>query len=358
MESAWIDVLKEYKNKKVFVTGITGFKGSWMCRILNLSGAKVYGYALEPENEQSLYNIAGISNEADVTIADIRDFTKLRDTIKKINPDLIFHLAAQPLVIESYKRPRDTFEINVMGTVNLLDAIRETDSVASVVNITTDKVYENKEWIWGYREDEKLNGFDPYSNSKSCSELVTGSYINSFFRERKLPVSTVRAGNVIGGGDFSDNRIIPDCVRAALKGESIIIRNPYSTRPYQHVIEPLMAYLMIGIRQMKDYSLSGAYNVGPDESSCITTGELVDRFCKIWGGEASFKYAENNSGCHEANFLKLDCSKLKAVFGWKPVWDIDMALAGTIEWTKAWADTKDVNKIMEKQINEYMEMSK
>ena len=358
MKAAWIDILKEYNGKKVLVTGITGFKGSWMCRILNMLGARVYGYALAPESELSLYNIAGIGEASETTIADIRDYARLDETIKTINPDIIFHLAAQPLVIESYKRPRDTFDINVMGTVNLLDAISGTDSVKSVVNITTDKVYENREWIWGYREDEKLNGFDPYSNSKSCSELVTGSYINSFFRERKLPVSTVRAGNVIGGGDFSENRIIPDCIKAALKSESVIIRNPDSTRPYQHVIEPLMAYLLIGIRQMSDYSLSGAYNVGPDENSCVTTGRLVERFCSIWGKNASYEFAEGYNGCHEANFLKLDCSKLKSVFGWNPVWDIDGALTNTIEWTKAWVNGSDMKLVMDDQINNYMEMGK
>lgn len=350
---SWMDELKKYAGKKVFVTGCTGFKGSWLCRILVNLGAKVTGYALSPDTEPALYSLADIGCDVDTVIDDIRNIGALGKALKNAGPDIVFHLAAQPLVLESYERPRDTFEINVMGTVNLLEAVRKTDSVRSVVNITTDKVYENKEWFWGYREDDALNGYDPYSNSKSCSELVTGSYINSFLREQNIAVSTVRAGNVIGGGDFSDNRIIPDCVRAAMENKKILVRNPYSVRPYQHVLEPLMAYLLIGIVQMERFEASGAYNIGPDESSCITTGELAKLFCDKWGG-ISWYCSDGKNAFHEANFLKLDCSKVKSVFGWAPLWDVSDAVGATVEWTKEWLGGCNVKDIMDAQIKKYM----
>ena len=351
----WMDELKKYSGKKVFVTGCTGFKGSWLCRMLVGLGAKVTGYALSPDTAPALYNLADIGHDVDTVIDDIRNIGALNKALKNAKSDIVFHLAAQPLVLESYQRPRETFEINVMGTVNLLEAVRNTDSVRSVVNITTDKVYENKEWVWGYREDDALNGYDPYSNSKSCSELVTGSYINSFFREKHTAVSTVRAGNVIGGGDFSDNRIIPDCVRAAMEGKKILVRNPYSVRPYQHVLEPLAAYLLIGIVQMDRYEVSGAYNIGPDEKSCVTTGELVKLFCDKWGGDASWYCSDSKGAYHEANFLKLDCSKVKSVFDWAPRWDVSDAVGAAVEWTKEWQGGSNVRDIMDLQIKKYME---
>lgn len=349
-----MDELIKYNGKKVFMTGCTGFKGSWLCRFLVSLGAQVTGYALAPDTTPALYNLADIGSDTDTVIDDIRNVGALKKALADAGPDIVFHLAAQPLVLESYKRPRDTFEINVMGTVNLLEAVRETDSVRSVVNITTDKVYENKEWLWGYREDDALNGYDPYSNSKSCSELVTGSYINSFFREQHIAVSTVRAGNVIGGGDFSDNRIIPDCVRAAKEGKKILVRNPYSVRPYQHVLESLAAYLLIGITQMEKYETAGAYNIGPDEKSCVTTGELVNIFCDKWGGEASWYCSDKQGAYHEANFLKLDCSKVKGVFNWSPRWDVKKAVGETVEWTKEWLGGENVRNIMDDQIKKYM----
>ena len=241
-----------YRGKKVFVTGHTGFKGSWLCKILSNAGAQVTGYSLEPPTNPSLFEIAGIENDVVSVIGDIRDLKSLKAAFDEAQPEIVLHLAAQPIVLDSYKDPAYTYETNVMGTVNILECVRNSDCVKSFLNVTTDKVYLNKEWPWGYRENEELDGFDPYSNSKSCSELVTHSYKNSFFENRKTAISTARAGNVIGGGDFANNRIIPDCVRAAQKGENIIVRNASSTRPYQHVLEPLFAYLLIAMRQNED----------------------------------------------------------------------------------------------------------
>jgi CDP-glucose 4,6-dehydratase len=266
-------------------------------------------------------------------------------------------MAAQPIVRESYKNPVYTYETNVMGTVNIIECVRLSESVRSFVNVTTDKVYKNREWQWGYRENEELNGYDPYSNSKSCSELVTDSYKNSFFGERKCAISTCRAGNVIGGGDFAVDRIIPDCIRAAQIGNNIIVRNPYSTRPYQHVLEPVMAYLMLAMRQYEDMSLAGNYNIGPDEADCWTTGKLVDLFCNEWtkqtGKEASW-INQYDGGPHEANFLKLDCSKIKSVLGWKPVWNIERTMEKIVEWTDCYLNDGDVEKCMEEQIESYV----
>ena len=270
-------------------------------------------------------------------------------------PDVVIHMAAQPIVRDSYKNPVDTYSINVMGTVNICEAVRQTPSVKSFLNVTTDKVYENKEWEWGYRENEPLDGYDPYSNSKSCSELVTHSYKSSFFSDGRVAVSTARAGNVIGGGDFANDRIIPDCIRAAMKGEDIIVRNPYSTRPYQHVLEPVYAYLMIAARQFEDPSYQSWYNVGPDDRDCFQTGALVDLFVKYWGEGVSW-ISQYDGGPHEANFLKLDCSKIKMIFDWKPHWNLEKAIEMVVEWSKAWISGEDVRTIMDKQIIEFLEV--
>ena len=259
------------------------------------------------------------------------------------------------MVRESYKEPVYTYETNVMGTVNLLECVRTSQvPVKSVVNVTTDKVYKNNEWIWGYREDEPLDGFDPYSNSKSCSELVTHSYVNSFFVDSEIAISTARAGNVIGGGDFAADRIIPDCVRAVQTGKPLIVRNPHSTRPYQHVLEPLFAYLMIAQKQYEDKSFAGWYNVGPDECDCVTTGALVNLFAQQWGNAFSWLNQAEADAPHEANFLKLDCSKLKATFGWQPRWHIEEAVAKTVDWSKICLSGSNVVDEMDKQIKEYM----
>lgn len=346
-----------YKGKRVLITGHTGFKGAWLCQMLINAGAEVTGYALNPPTKPSLFEIANISGKMNSVIGDIRDLSKLKETFIKTQPEIVFHLAAQPIVRESYKNPVYTYETNVMGAVNICECVRTSDSVKSFLNVTTDKVYLNKEWEWGYRENEELDGYDPYSNSKSCSELVTHSYINSFFKNMNIAVSTARAGNVIGGGDFASDRIIPDCIRAAIKHEDIVVRNPFSTRPYQHVLEPIYAYLMIAQKQYEDIKYAGYYNVGPDDRDCFQTGALVDLFVKHWG--EGMKWIDKyDGGPHEANFLKLDCSKLKKTFGWQPHWDLNIAIEKVVEWSKCWLTNGDIEKCMNKQIEEFMKVGK
>lgn len=346
-----------YKGKRVLITGHTGFKWAWLCQMLINAGAEVTGYALNPPTKPSLFEIANISGKMNSVIGDIRDLSKLKETFIKTQPEIVFHLAAQPIVRESYKNPVYTYETNVMGTVNICECVRTSDSVKSFLNVTTDKVYLNKEWEWGYRENEELDGYDPYSNSKSCSELVTHSYINSFFKNMNIAVSTARAGNVIGGGDFASDRIIPDCIRAAIKHEDIVVRNPFSTRPYQHVLEPIYAYLMIAQKQYEDIKYAGYYNVGPDDRDCFQTGALVDLFVKHWG--EGMKWIDKyDGGPHEANFLKLDCSKLKKTFGWQPHWDLNIAIEKVVEWSKCWLTNGDIEKCMNKQIEEFMKVGK
>ena len=344
--------LSFYKGKKVLVTGHTGFKGTWLCRILINAGAQVTGYSLNPPTEPNLFSMADVESRMNSVIGDIRDLDHLKKVFEQTQPEIVLHLAAQPIVRDSYKDPVYTYETNVMGTVNICECVRLNPCVKSFLNVTTDKVYKNNEWEWGYRENEPLDGFDPYSNSKSCSELVTHSYINSFFDNMNLAVSTARAGNVIGGGDFANDRIVPDCVRAAIEGKDIIVRNPHSTRPYQHVLEPLAAYLIIAQKQFEDKKYAGFYNVGPDESDCVTTGNLVDTFCAKWG--EGIKWIDRyDGGPHEANFLKLDCSKLKTTFGWKPRWNFDTAIEKSVEWSKVYAAGGDVVACMDKEIEEF-----
>lgn len=348
--------LNFYKGKRVFVTGHTGFKGSWLCRILIGAQAEVTGYSLNPPTQPNLFSIAGIEEKMVSVIGDIRDRAHLMECFEKAKPDIVLHLAAQPIVRESYKDPVGTYETNVMGTVNILECVRKNLCVRSFLNVTTDKVYENREWEWGYRENDPLDGYDPYSNSKSCSELVTHSYKKSFFSEREIAISTARAGNVIGGGDFAADRIIPDCIRAAQKGESIIVRNPHSTRPYQHVLEPLMMYLTIAQKQYEDPTFAGYYNVGPDDSDCLKTGHLVDLFCAKWG-DITWEN-QYDGGPHEANFLKLDCSKVKHVFGWRPTWNVEQAIEKTVEWSKIYVNHGDVVSCMDRQIKEFLSAMK
>lgn len=345
--------LSFYQGKKVFVTGHTGFKGSWLCRMLAGAGASVTGFSLEPPTEPSLFRIAGIENDVRSVIGDVRDMAALKAAFDEARPEIVLHLAAQPIVRESYRNPAYTYETNVMGTVHLLECVRNSSTVRSFLNVTTDKVYRNREWPWGYRENDELDGFDPYSNSKSCSELVTHSYRNSFFADGRVAISTARAGNVIGGGDFASDRIIPDCIRAAEKGEPIAVRNPYSTRPYQHVLEPLYAYLMIAARQMQDGRCAGYYNVGPDDADCFQTGALVELFVRRWG-EGMKWIDRSDGGPHEAGFLKLDCSLLKSTFGWKPRWNLETAVAMTVEWSKIWLAGGDVRACMDRQIQAFL----
>lgn len=347
-------VLDFYNGKRVFVTGHTGFKGTWLCRMLVNAGAEVTGYSLPAPTDPNLFEMAGLEGRMTSVIGDVRDLSALKAAFDAAQPEIVLHLAAQPIVRDSYKDPHYTYETNVMGTVNILECVRLSRCVKSFLNVTTDKVYHNNEWEWGYRENEPLDGFDPYSNSKSCSELVTHSYKNSFFADGVVAISTARAGNVIGGGDFANDRIIPDCVRAMEKGTSIQVRNRHSTRPYQHVLEPLYAYLMIAARQYDDGKYAGWYNVGPDECDCVTTGALVDLFCARWGGQAAWEDLSEPNAPHEANFLKLDCSKIKSVFGWSPRWHIDDAIEKTVEWTKVYFSRGDIPAVMDNQIKEFL----
>lgn len=345
-------MLEFYRGKKVLVTGHTGFKGAWLCRILVKAGAEVTGYSLEAPTSPNLFSMCEVEDKMHSVIGDIRDREHLMRVFDETQPEIVLHLAAQPIVRDSYKNPVYTYETNVMGTVNICECVRLHPCVKSFLNVTTDKVYENKEWEWGYRENEPLDGYDPYSNSKSCSELVTHSYIHSFYCDMDVAVSTARAGNVIGGGDFANDRIVPDCVRAAEKKKDIIVRNPHSTRPYQHVLEPLAIYLTIAKAQYEDRKYAGFYNVGPDDKDCVTTGQLVDLFCEKWG--AGLKWVNQyDGGPHEANFLKLDCSKIKRVFGWNPRWGVEDAIAKTVEWSKIYLAGQNVCECMDRQIEEF-----
>lgn len=350
-------MMEFFRGKKIFITGHTGFKGSWLCKMLINAGADVSGYSLLPEDKENLFSISENEKYMTSNIGDIRDFDNLETVFNDFNPEIVIHLAAQPLVRESYQRPKYTYETNVMGTVNILECIRKSNSVKSVVNVTTDKVYKNNEWVWGYRETDELNGYDPYSNSKSCSELVTSSYKKSFFGKKEISISTARAGNVIGGGDFAKDRIIPDCVRAALSKTSIKVRNPFSIRPYQHVLEPLYSYLLIAERQYKDINYSGSYNIGPNDTDCVNTGELVSRFCDKW--EKIIGIPQNwvdmsEDGPHEAQFLKLDATRFRTTFGKRPLWNIAESLEKTIEWVNCYYFTKqNISEFMGDQIKEY-----
>jgi len=347
-----------YKDKKVFITGHTGFKGSWLCLWLHSLGAKVVGYALNPPTDPSLFKLCRIDRLVQSTIADIRDGLSLTNAMLAVKPDIVIHMAAQPLVRDSYKIPVETYATNVMGTVNLFEATRHCKTVKAVINVTTDKCYENKEWIWGYRESEPLGGYDPYSNSKACSELVTSAYRNSFFNPKDyaahgVGVASARAGNVIGGGDWASDRLVPDCIRAILKGEKVIIRNPQAIRPWQHVLEPLAGYLMLAQKLYEDGPrYSEAWNFGPDDSDAKPVEWLVKELCAKWGNNASYAL-DTGKHPHEAHYLKLDCSKAKTMLGWRPFWDLKKAIDSIVEWTKAYAGKRDVTAACMKQIEAY-----
>lgn len=368
------EILKFYEGKRVLITGNTGFKGSWLTHILLNAGAIVAGYSLRPPTEPSLFTISGLEGREGLkqVYADVRDLDEMKRAFQMFQPEIVFHLAAQPIVRDSFKDPVHTYSTNVMGTVNVCEAIRMTMNeagapcVRSFLNVTTDKVYKNTEWCWGYREIDELDGLDPYSNSKSCSELVTHSYQNSFFMNTDIRVSTARAGNVIGGGDFSNDRIIPDCVRSIMQAEDgkaqVNVRNPYSTRPYEHVLEPLFAYMLIAKKQHEDERFAGYYNVGPEDADCVTTGDLVNLFCRKWNENqplvcVSWENVAEKDALHEAGFLKLDCSKLKAIFGWQPRWHIEDAVAQTINWTKAWLNGGDIKEEMDREIEEFINLA-
>lgn len=350
------DIKNFFQGKRVLVTGHTGFKGTWLTKILLILGADVAGFSLGENENDCLFKMVGLREQINHIEGDVRKLDQLMELFDTFQPEIVFHLAAQALVREGYSEPVKTYETNVMGTVNVLECIRLHPCVKSFVNVTTDKVYNNKEWFWGYREDEQLNGFDPYSNSKSCSELITYCYKESLLVSNGVSISTARAGNVIGGGDFSKDRIIPDCVRAALNGDTISVRNPFSVRPYQHVLEPLFAYLLIAASQYEHPEMQGNYNVGPNEENCITTGTLVSLFCKFWGEGITWQNCFETNAPHEANYLKLDCSKIKNVLNWTPLWDVKKSIELVCCFYKAYRDCKDLSLEMEKQINLYLKM--
>lgn len=351
---------KFWQGKKVFLTGHTGFKGAWLSLWLHSLGAQVTGYALEPPTDPSLFELARVGELVHSVAADVRDLERLKAEMALASPEIVIHMAAQPLVRDSYKIPVETFAINVMGTVHLLEAVRACPGVRAVVNVTTDKVYENREWAWGYRENEPMGGYDPYSNSKGCSELVTASYRSSYFNPGQygshgVAVATARAGNVIGGGDWAGDRLIPDCIRAILAGEPVQIRNPDAIRPWQHVLEPLSGYLLLAQRLYEDgVRYSGGWNFGPAEEDARPVGWIVERLCAGWGSGASFAL-DGGEHPHEAHHLKLDCSKAKSELGWQPVWNLATALDNIIEWTQAYLQQQDLREVSLNQIRKYSE---
>ena len=344
-------MLDFYRDKTVLITGHTGFKGAWLTTMLVNAGANVIGYSSCSKEDPRLFDMCGVKDQITHIKGDVRDYGGFMFTLIKYRPEIVIHMAAQPLVREGYKDPMFTYMVNTVGTLNVLESMRQIKCVKSFLNVTTDKAYDNREWDWGYRESDALNGADPYSNSKSCSELITSSYARSYF-EGLTAVSTARAGNVIGGGDFAKDRIIPDCVRAAAAGKEIVLRNPDSIRPYQHVIEALYAYLMIAQKQYEDPSLAGSYNVGPESSSCIKTSDLVRLFVRKWGEDTGWT-EEENDGPKEAGILKLDNSKIAGKIGWKPVWSIETAVEKTVELSKCIMSDEDIRGCMDRQIEEY-----
>lgn len=350
-----------YKNKKVLVTGHTGFKGTWLCNMLLKLEAKVYGYALKPPTNPSLFDILSMDDKIESFYGDIRDLNTLMECFQKVNPDIVIHMAAQPLVRVSYENPVFTYETNVMGTVNVLECVRNTRSVKSVINVTTDKVYLNEELNVPFSENDRLCGKDPYSNSKSCSELVTFSYINSFFdNDRNVAISTCRAGNVIGGGDFAADRIIPDCYRAAINGDKVVLRNPKSIRPFQHVLEPLYAYLYIAMKQYENSDMTGNYNIGPDLMDCVTVEDLTNVFVRKWNElDCSNSFSFEKAGDltnepKEAGFLRLDNSLIKEKFGLYPKWNIKEAVERSAELYFSINKKSNITDILFAQIDEIL----
>ncbi len=343
-----------WKDKRVLLTGHTGFKGAWMSLWLHSMGAKVQGFALAPPTTPSLFEEAKVGDLIQSNLGDIRDFAAIAKVVKDFKPEIVFHMAAQPLVRYSYDEPLETYATNVMGTAHVLESIRAIDSVRAVVNVTTDKCYENREWVWGYREDEAMGGYDPYSSSKACSELVTAAYRQSFLDKAGIAVATARAGNVIGGGDWAKDRLIPDILRAFANKQPVSIRNPNSIRPWQHVLEPLSGYLLLAEKLCAEpASFSQAWNFGPKDDDAKPVGWIVESMASKWGKEASWSFDEGNHP-HEAHYLKLDISKARQSLGWSPRWSLDQALDHTVEWHMAWMQGKDVRSQCIKQIEDYL----
>lgn len=352
-----------WKDKKVLVTGHTGFKGSWLCLWLSYWGAEVTGYALRPPTNPSLFQLAGIGSMITSIHGDIRHEKRLKDALLAVDPDIVIHMAAQPLVRESYHSPLKTYETNVLGTVHLFEAVRTAvkygKRVRAVINVTTDKCYENQEWVWGYRENDRLGGYDPYSNSKACSELVTAAYRNSFFNARDysshgVALASARAGNVIGGGDWATDRLVPDCIRALLKGEKIKVRNPEAIRPWQHVLEPLSGYLLLA-QKLYEHGPEYAkgWNFGPDDTDVKPVGWIVEEICRKWGGGAVFELDKSRQP-HEAHYLKLDSSRARMELGWRPRWKVEEALERVVEWTHAYRENRDLTAVCLNQLEEYL----
>ncbi|AUQ40671.1 CDP-glucose 4,6-dehydratase [Yersinia ruckeri] len=348
-----------WQGKRVFVTGHTGFKGGWLSLWLQNMGAIVKGYSLTAPTEPNLFKVACVADGMKSEIGDIRDQNKLLNSIREFQPEIVFHMAAQPLVRLSYSEPVETYSTNVMGTVYLLEAIRHVGGIKAVVNITSDKCYDNKEWIWGYRENEAMGGYDPYSNSKGCAELVTSSYRNSFFNpanyeQHGTAIATVRAGNVIGGGDWALDRIVPDILRAFEQSLPVIIRNPHAIRPWQHVLEPLSGYLLLAQKLYTDGAkYAEGWNFGPNDVDATPVQDIVEKMVKSWGEEASWQL-DGEDHPHEAHYLKLDCSKAKVQLGWHPRWNLDKTLEYIVAWHKAWLAGKDMHRYCNTEINNYM----
>jgi CDP-glucose 4,6-dehydratase len=350
-----------FKNRRVLITGHTGFKGSWLCLLLHKFGADIYGYSLEPPTKPSLFEEAKIGELVTSHIGDVRDYNNLYTVFQEVKPEIVIHMAAQPLVRESYIFPIETYSINVMGTVNVLEACRQTSSVKAIVNITTDKCYENREWHWGYRENEPMGGYDPYSNSKGCSELVTSAYRNSYFNPKEyekhgVALASARAGNVIGGGDWADDRLIPDFIRAISKGEKVKIRSPYAIRPWQHVLEPLTGYLILAAKLYAEGTrYAQSWNFGPDDNDAQNVEWITRTICKLWGEDSSYK-VDAKPQPHEANYLKLDCSKAKAELGWLPRWNIETTLKSIVDWNNVYLNGKNARTVTNAQINQYFKL--
>lgn len=342
-----------WRDRRVFLTGHTGFKGGWLSLWLQTMGAEVHGYALEPPTEPNLFSIANVAGGlASSTIADIRDIEAFTRAMKYARPEIVFHLAAQPLVQHSYTAPAETYATNVMGTVNLFEAIRASDGVRAVVNVTTDKCYENREWAWGYRENEPLGGYDPYSSSKACAELVTSAYRRSFFETAGVAVASARAGNVIGGGDWAHKRLVPDILRAFEQKRPVQIRNPTAIRPWQHVLDPLSGYLVLAQRLFGEDVYAEGWNFGPDDSDARSVEWIVLRLANMWGDDATW-VLDDGRHAHEAIYLKLDISKARSRLGWNPRWGLLRALESTLDWHRAWRDGENMHAFCLRQIVEF-----
>ncbi|PIU61748.1 CDP-glucose 4,6-dehydratase [archaeon CG07_land_8_20_14_0_80_38_8] len=343
-----------YRNKVVLVSGHTGFKGSWLSLWLNKMGAKVIGYSIDSLGADTLFERANLADKIVDVRGDVNNFDELFKIFKQHNPEIVFHLAAQPIVRKSYDEPALTFMTNIMGTVNVLECIRKSDSVKSAVMITSDKCYKNKDDSKSYGESDELGGFDPYSASKACAEIVVSSCRDSFFRNSGVNVASVRAGNVIGGGDWAEDRIVPDCMRALLNNEEIIVRNPESVRPWQHVLEPLNGYLLLGMKLFSSADFAGAWNFGPENDNIVTVKALVEKILEKWSS-GSWKHSGNGKGVHEMNFLCLNSMKAVSKLGWKPVLTLDETVSMIVEWYKNFRN-EDIYELSLNQINNFLKL--